>query len=124
MTLEATLVHNAYEQQDYTPGSAALAGVVVSLPDDRAGIVIADLAASEKGAVYTGAVVDVLKDAGDTFTAGDYAWFDLTEREAVLDGSKGDGDIRLGTVLADDPDGQTDRVRVRLNAVAGVIHSV
>jgi len=110
MSIEAIFKQNA-GQQDYTAGSAILAGAIVQLSDGRAGVVKADLAASEKGSVYTEGIFDVLSASGTTFSAGVDVDWDDSNNLAVADAA---GDYHLGTAVAAKTSGQTV-VRVDLN---------
>lgn len=70
-------------QQDYTPAAATSAGTIVELGDGRAGHVVDDLAANQKGAVYTSGIFEVLAATGTTFAAGDGVWWDVSASLAI-----------------------------------------
>lgn len=101
-------------QQDYTPASAVSAGEIVQLSDGRAAVCKTDLAASEKGAVYTRGIFDVLCAAATTFSAGDPVYWDASASLAITSPGASD-DVYLGTAVAAS-DGTTALVRTDLNA--------
>lgn len=79
--------------QDYTPSAAAVAGDIIQFQDGRAGVVEADLAASQKGAAYTRGIFDVLSATGTLFSIGEDVWWDGSN--AVKTGATG-AYLRLG----------------------------
>lgn len=113
MALEAVFKQGA-GQQDYTPGSAVTAGEVVELTGGRAGIVKSNLAASEKGAVYTAGIFDVLCAAATTFAVGAPVIWDVSASVAI-GGEGAAGDHFIGTAI-EASDGSTAFVRTDLNA--------
>jgi predicted RecA/RadA family phage recombinase len=77
------IYRQASGQQDYTPSGAVLAGAVVVLDDGRIGIVKTDLAASEKGAVYTSGIFDVTSASATTCAIGTPVYWDISADLAV-----------------------------------------
>lgn len=112
--LEAVFKQNA-GQQDYTPAAAKTAGEIVELPDGRAGVVKSNLAASEKGAVYTSGIFDVKCATGTTFTEGVPVVWDASASAAVAAGSEAAGDLVIGTCVAT----KTTELVVRVDLNAG-----
>lgn len=113
MALEAVFKQGA-GQQDYTPGSAVTAGEVIELTGGRAGVVKSNLAASEKGAVYTAGIFDVLCAAATTFAVGAPVIWDISAGVAI-GGEGAAGDHFIGTAI-EASDGSTAFVRTDLNA--------
>lgn len=113
---EAAFKQNA-GQQDYTPGAAATAGEVIQLSDGRAAVVKADLAASEKGAVYTKGIFDVVKTGGGgiAFAIGDPVFWDVSANVALPAASAATADFYMGDAVAAAADAAT-LVRVDLNS--------
>lgn len=106
-------------QQDYTPGAAKVSGDVVLLSDGRAGSVKTDLAASEKGSVYTRGIFDLVAGSAVVFSAGEPVFWDYSANTAI---NKKDAaeteDFFVGTAVAAKASGETV-VRVDLNEKAG-----
>jgi len=114
---EAIFRQNA-GQQDYTPGGAKSAGEVIELDDGRAGVVKTDLAASEKGAVYTAGIFDFAAATGTTFSAGDDIYWDASADLAIGADAAAADDFRVGSAVAAKTSGPLV-VRVDLNAAQG-----
>lgn len=95
MSCEAIFKQNT-GQQDYTPASASLAGEISQLADGRAAVTKADLAASEKGSVYTEGIFGVLCGTSVTFAVGEEVWWDASADTAIVKGSAASGDFCLG----------------------------
>lgn len=99
-------------QQDSTPSSASLAGEVTQLSDGRAAVTKADLAANEKGAVYTEGIFDVL--TATVFAVGEEVWWDVSANTAIAAGAAVSGDFAIGKCTIANASGDTV-VRVDLN---------
>jgi predicted RecA/RadA family phage recombinase len=68
---------------DYTPASAVTAGTLVQLPGGKTGHVVADIAASVLGAIYTKGLFRVKCATGVTFSAGAPVYFSAAGRTAI-----------------------------------------
>ena len=85
-------------QQDYTPAGALLAGAIVQLADGRAAVVKDDLAASQKGAVYTEGIIEVKSATATVFLIGAPVYWDTSANLAII--APGDADdLYLGTAV-------------------------
>jgi predicted RecA/RadA family phage recombinase len=102
-------------KQIYTPGSASLAGEVIQLSDQRAAVVVSELEASQRGAVYTHGVFDVLAATGVTFVIGETVFWDVSANTAINSASTALADFAIGSAVAAKVSGELV-VRVDLNA--------
>jgi len=100
---------------DYTPVAAVTAGTVLQLPDGRAGIAAADIAAGQQGAVIVRGRVTVQKTTSMVLLAGGRAFWDHSANKAHYK-TVNDRDFYLGTVC-DDAAAADTTVVVDLNAV-------
>lgn len=104
-------------QQDYTPGVARTAGEVIRLGDNRAAVVKTDLAANEKGAVYTEGIGDVAAATGTTWSDGQALYWDASADVAVT--APGDSDdFYIGRAIGAKTSGPLFG-RMDLNAAVG-----
>jgi predicted RecA/RadA family phage recombinase len=95
--LEALFKQNG-GQEEYTPASAVTAGQIIRLPDGRAAVAKTDLAASEKGAVYTSGIFDVKVATGVTFDIGAPVIWDASADTAIASRANYD-DFLLGNCV-------------------------
>jgi predicted RecA/RadA family phage recombinase len=102
-------------QRDYTPVAATLAGVVLLLADLSAGIVVCDLAAGQKGSVYTKDIFDVAAASATVFVDGEPVYFDVSARLAINSEDTEEGDFLIGSAVGAKASGALV-VRVDLNA--------
>jgi len=99
---------------DYTPAADVAAGDVV-VQGDLVGVTKRDIKATTLGALAVEGVFDVAKEAGGgvTFTVGDLAYWDDTNKVAVTTDGAGANKL-LGKAVADAADADAT-VRVRLS---------
>lgn len=114
--MSEAILRQSAGQQDYTPSAAVTATEIVQLTDGRAGVVVADLAANQKGSVYTAGIFDVYAASATTFTAGDPVYWDASASAAVDTPAAAD-DVYLGLAVAAKASG-VYYVRTELNASA------
>ncbi len=118
---QATLKYGAKSTRDYTAGSATDAGAVVVLADNRIGVVVSALEASQQGEVYIDGVFDIASASATTITAGEAVYIDDSDSDKVIPtGSKATGDTLLGTALVAKTSGQLVAT-VDLNARVGTV---
>jgi predicted RecA/RadA family phage recombinase len=114
MATPEALHYQERQQRDYTPASAVEAGDIIHLVDGIAGVVVTDLAASQKGAIYTAGKSKVLTASATVFAAGDAVYWDVSASLAIT-APGAVGDHYLGTAVVACANGDT-RVLVDLNA--------
>lgn len=113
--MSEAIIRQEAGQQDYTPAGASSAGEIVQIADGRAGVVVADLAASEKGSLYLQGVFDVLAATGVTFVIGETVFWDASANTAINSEDTGLADFAIGTAVAAKASGVLV-VRVDLNS--------
>lgn len=98
---QALRVQGLSQPLDHTPGGAIVAGEVVRLGGNLAGVAPEAIAANRKGAVETEGIFTFAKDdtAGPVFAVGDQVEWDDTGNLAVI-AAGGDFDIGICTKAA------------------------
>lgn len=113
--------YGATRQIEYTPATAKTAGDVVKLDDNRAAVVITDLAASEKGAVYVDGVFDVDSASATTVAIGGEVYADISDSNKIIPtASKATGDFLAGVALVAKAAAELT-CRIDLNAPRGTV---
>ncbi len=115
MSLEALFVQDDCAL-DYTPSGASLAGEVAQRADGRAGITVADLAASAAGQQMVEGVFDLLAGTAVVFTAGEAVYWDASANTAINVADVGAGDFFVGFATKAKASGVLS-VRVDINPV-------
>lgn len=109
---EANFVQEG-ESLDYTPSAAITGGQVIQLPDGRAAVALADIAASALGAVQVCGIVNVAKTASMVVLKGSRLYWDHSANAAHLL-HRADKDFFLG-VAEEDATSSATTVKVALN---------
>lgn len=98
---------------DYTPEVAMDAGTVVQLPSGLAGVLVADTAANQLGAVQVEGIFTVNKTASVVIVDGQPVYWDHSANSATF-APASDRDFYLGTAYGDAASAATT-LKVRLN---------